>query len=270
MTCESQLFQPSAQRCRTALAALLCAGTMAIGAVAVVGCERQAREPRKIAAPQAVMNGPTAQTQKPSVRAKNGETAARAARRLFPEEYALTMEITERPQVLKGATVGVPRAVNRDYHRPGPILASWIMPRDATSAETGMFRAMRPAQMSDSVFIVPMVKKGRSVCEFTIELDAGRWSGGSGLTDPLPGGEVHDVEKATDELRRSLGKGTEVRLAIFLPSGLVFAVGRNSEREAAVYLTFNNAGPGVGSFDKYLPETGRLFTPAQLAKLLTP
>lgn len=60
-----------------------------------------------------------------------------------------------------------------------------------------------------------------------------------------------------------------MRTAIFLPSGLVFAVGRNGEREAAVYLIFVNDGPGLGGFDNYLPETGTLFTPTELGVLLT-
>ena len=57
---------------------------------------------------------------------------------------------------------------------------------------------------------------------------------------------------------------------MFLPSGLEFAVGDNGGQEAAVYLTFVNHGDGVGSFNKYLPKTGRLFTPPRLVDLLTP
>jgi hypothetical protein len=80
---------------------------------------------------------------------------------------------------------------------------------------------------------------------------------------------IYDIQQAGAELRHRLGAATQLRTAVLLPSGLVFVVGRNGEHEAAVYLTFFNAGPGVGSFDKRLPESGRLFTPQQLARLFS-
>jgi hypothetical protein len=183
----------------------------------------------------------------------------------------MTMRVTERPQVLKGASAGTPWPVARDYSAPGPTVAAWVLSNDASAATSGMFTAMQPTPQRNDYYIVPMVKDGRSVCEFEISRDdRGRWEAVGGLSDPLPGGTVLDAESATRQLREELGTAAEVRFVVFLPSGLIFAVGCNGEREAAVYLTFNNAGPGITTFDKYLPRTGRLFSPDELARLLAP
>jgi hypothetical protein len=90
------------------------------------------------------------------------------------------------------------------------------------------------------------------------------------VTGPLPGGRIYNIEQATIRLKETLGKAAEVRVALLLPSGLVFAVGRNGSKEAAVYLTSTNYGAGYKGFNKVLPNTGRLFTSKQLAELLKP
>jgi hypothetical protein len=178
---------------------------------------------------------------------------------------------TERPQVLKGTSVGEPWAVARDYGDTQATVAAWTLPDDLHTAATGMFAAMTPTPQHDDHFIVPMLKAGRSVCEFEIERNAkGRWEWESCLSDPLPGGEIYDAQSASAQLRDRLGTKAKVCVCVFLPSGLVFAVGHNGEREAAVYLTFELEGPGITGFDKYLPRTGRLYTPEELVKLLTP
>ncbi len=182
---------------------------------------------------------------------------------------------TLHPDVLRGEEVGEPQAMTLEY-KPTANVALWTLPHDSRSAESGMFQAMRPTNFPPEDYLVPIKYRGRCVFQFYMALDEnGHWSSETGLgmidlTDPDAGGQLADIEQATWELQDYLGVGTETRTAIFLPSGLTFTVGRNGAREAAVYITFSNRGPGIGSFDKYLPETGQLFTPPELQKLLTP
>jgi hypothetical protein len=199
------------------------------------------------------------------------ETPTQAARRIFPDVYQFLVTDTERPRVLKGTSVGEPWAVARDYFDTEATVASWTLPDDLHTVATGMFAAMTLTPLRDDHFIVPMVKDGHSVCEFDIERNAkGRWEWVSCLSDPLPGGVIYDAQAASAQLRNELGTNAEIRFCVFLPSGLVFAVGSNGEREAAVYLTFNREGSGITGFDKRLPRTGNLYTPDELAELLTP
>lgn len=203
------------------------------------------------------------------IAAPDGETPAHAAERLFPGVLrGLLTGATEHPKVVKGSKPGAPVPLSAEYSSPGNTLVQWTLSDDIHSVGS-VFGSMRPSEMSTTTFLVPMIKNGRSVCEFEVYVnDKGHWEEGTGLTDPLPGGSVWDLEAATAKLKRTLGEGTTVRPVVFLPSGLEFAVGNNAGREAAVYLIFVNGGPGVGGFDGYLPETGRLFTPAQLKSLL--
>jgi hypothetical protein len=203
--------------------------------------------------------------------AASAETPTHGAHRLFPDVYQFLLPDTERPQVLEGTHVGEPWAVARDYGDTESTVASWTLPDDLHAVTTGMLAAMAPTPQRDDHFIVPMVKDGRSVCEFDMERNAkGRWEWVSCLSDPLPGGVIYDAQSASAQLRDELGTNAEIRFCVFLPSGLVFAVGSNGEREAAVYLTFNREGSGITGFDKRLPRTGNLYTPDELAELLTP
>jgi hypothetical protein len=223
------------------------------------GSEQQGSNP--------VSNGTTTTTVKPTPT----ETPEQAAQRLFPEVYERAMKGTQHQDVLRGAVAGTPLQVSRDYYMSWGIIASWTLPNDVNSVTSGMFNGMLPSPMRDDEYIVPMVVGGRSVSEFLMVIDdSGTWRAPVTLIDPLPTGQIYYVEVATSILKNALGNEAEVRSTIFLPSGLIFAVGNNNGREAAVYLTFVNFGPGVGSFNKYLPEKGRFFTPDQLRSLLLP
>jgi len=201
----------------------------------------------------------------------NGESAEQASRRLFPEAYQTALSSTLNPQVLEGAQPGPPAFVSQDYRVPGRTLVAWVLPNDARSVAAAMFAAMSPSAMDPAAAIVPMVRDGAAVGEFEIHTDdSGNWIRGAVRLDPLPGGRPRDLETATAKLTSTLGTGTAVRPTIFLPSGLVFAVGNNGGHEAAVYLGFVNGGPGIKGFHKDLPERGTLFLPAELTRLLAP
>jgi hypothetical protein len=204
------------------------------------------------------------------IRSKNGETLQSAANRLFKEAYKATTEATEEPEVVKDATVGKPRALSKDYYIPGRILIGWIAYDDIKTAKTGLFKVMKPARLSDHNFIVPMVKDNHAVCEFDLHINReGNWEYGT-LIGPLPGGKIYDIEQATTRLKKELGQTSKVRVALLLPSGLVFAVGKNESKESAVYLACINGGDGYKGFHKVLPNTGQLCTADQLVELLTP
>lgn len=204
----------------------------------------------------------------PPARAVDGETPEQAAHRVFEVARKDAMAGTFHPEILRVATIGPPQAVSEDYYRPVQVPAPWVLPHDAESARTGMFKAMVPGRMSDRQYIVPILKDGHSVSYFGLWLDeTGRWSGSIDLTDPDAGGITSDIEQATANLRSTLGAATEVRTVMFLPSGLVFAVGSNGTQEAAAYLTDNNYGPGIDGFNKYLPQTGQVFTSTELQEL---
>lgn len=207
------------------------------------------------------------------VQPSSGETASEAGKRLFEAARTKAMAGTEHPDILAEATTGPAQPLLADYGWPDQTLAAWIMSDDAESAVSGMFQAMRPAKLSTRAYRVPVVFHGRSVKDFELFLtDDGQWVADNlDLTDPDAGGRIPEVEEGVAKLRGSLGAATEVRTALFLPSGLVFAVGKNAEREAAVYLAFaDHGGPGVVGFNKDLPLTGTLYTPMQVARLLDP
>jgi len=230
------------------------------------------RQPEELATRVAAQAPATASNDPSALQAPDGETAGHAVERLAPEVVSglLTPGSTEHPELVEGSTAATPVAMSADYFIPGRTLSAWVLPNDATSVDRGMFAAMRPASMSHTSVAVPLVKDGMIITEFELWIDDGSWSVGETLVDPLPGGQLHDYQEATSTLREALGPDVRVRPVMFLPSGLEFAVGDNGGREAAVYLTFNNAGPGIRGFDKYLPQSGKLFTPEQLKALLTP
>jgi hypothetical protein len=199
--------------------------------------------------------------------AVDGETPEAAAHRLYAEKFDYRRADLTSPETFAGATAGVPRAVVAGYH-PGLVPAPWVLSNDRNSVRTGMFKAMYAGKMSDVLFVVPIMKQGSCVGQFDMGLDdTGHWSEGGILWEP---GFISWADQADETLRGVLGSGTTVRIAVFLPSGLVFAVGNNRDREAAVYLTLFDYGPGLKGFHERLPETGRLYTPAELASLLTP
>jgi len=241
---------------------LLVLGIVGLLAAAASGCSDSA-----------TVSAPSLGISTPLPTSVGGETPKQGAVRLFEEARAEDMAGTFHPEILREEEVGEPQVMTLEYY-PGEYVAQWILPNDIASVTSNMFEAMRPMMVSPSFYLVPIMYRGRCVDEFRMGLDEdGRWAPAVGLidlTDPDAGGQLADIEQATAKLRNHLGEATEVRAAMFLPSGLMFNVGRNGDREAAVYITFSNDGPGVGRFDKYLPETGRLFTPAELEDLLSP
>jgi hypothetical protein len=253
----------------TALAAGLFVSVMATGCAA-----QQAKTPSTpaVASTSATTYATATSTGGALAVAKDGEQADQAAKRLFPEVYGGLIDGgTEHPAVVRGAQVGHPVPLSQDYGMTRPVLAQWVLPDDLRSVSKDMFVLMRPTAMRHDAFVVPIVSGGKAVAEFDMDLDqAGHWQVRGYITDPLPGGQVHDLEAATSKLKSVLGPDARVRPVVFLPSGLEFAVGEGRGKQAAVYLTFVNHGQGVTSFDKYLPETGALYTPAELKALLTP
>ncbi len=208
--------------------------------------------------------------------AADGETAEQAAKRLFPRAYRQALEAAEsrsERELLEGTTPGEPAPLAVDYETGGRMLVQWVLPDDLHAATGNMFAAMWPIAMLKDGFVVPMVKDGRSVSEFGICLnDHGRWvlECEQGWIGFVPGGWVRGLQRASEKLEKLLGPGTIVRPVMFVPSGLAFAVGDNQGREAAVFLSWVEYGPGVEGFHKQFPEVGQLYTPAQLKKLLTP
>jgi hypothetical protein len=201
------------------------------------------------------------------------DTPAAAVQRLWPEELALLKDATDagsaKAEALDGAEAGPPIPASAKYFMTMPLLARWVLSDDRQAVRGDMFSAMRPTPASTSTFMVGAFNDGRAVAEFTIVRGKDRrWRLGVSSAGP---GLIADRDAARAQLKAVLGESAAVRTAVFLPSGLEFAVGQNAGRQAAVYLTFVSHGEGVdGSFLTKFPATGRLFTPAQLVKFLTP
>jgi hypothetical protein len=208
---------------------------------------------------------PVETTARPPATAVDGETVAQAAVRLFAEQAQQALKTGQDRVLFEGSTPGEPRRLTGKDWGDSQLPVPWVLPDDRRSATSGMFGAMRPNQMSDRLFLVSIEKNGRSAGEFYLTLDTtGHWI--SDRVDLGPA-RIYDIEDATAKLVAILGPGTQVRTAVFLPSGLVFAVGNNGGREAAVYLIFVTFAPGVGGFDGLRPEDGTLLTPSDLAAL---
>jgi hypothetical protein len=259
-----------ADHCRAA-ALIAMVGVVLLGLVACgVQPDSPPLGPRPSTPPNA---GPTT--------APDGETPEHAARRLFPADYAQQMASTDSPEVLEGARPGRPVPIAEEYGQ-GVVLARWLLPGGADAVSGDMFAAMWPAAMRKDSFLVPMVKDGRVVSQFPVQLREGHWVDSSLVSYPadeidpksvLPFGDAYQLDRATAEVKALLGPGTQVRPVIFLPSGLCFVVGDNEGREAAAYFTYANLGPGVGPLEQYardLPSPGQVFTPAQLKALFSP
>lgn len=203
--------------------------------------------------------------------APDGETPAEAATRLFPEMYAQALQESEPREFLRGAEPGAPVPVSEVYFWPADLVR-WVLPDDRKAIAAGsLFSAMWPNAMSRNEFLVPMTKDGISVCEFWAGLSEGHWIGGSLNKGRLPTGEVHRLDVASVQLRAMLGRNTEVRPVIFLPSGIAFAVGDNAGREAAVPLGVLDYGPGIsdpGTLHSIDIDESRVYSLAELSQLL--
>ena len=145
-----------------------------------------------------------------------------------------------------------------------------MLPDELKNVRGGMFAAMRPARLRSDVFMVPLMKDGHAGDEYSISLYEGEWNSFGGPS-AIPGGSAREIEDATAKLKETLGSATDVRVAVFLPSGWVFAVGNNDGQEAAVYLNWWTGDGVTGVVGRTLyPYDGQLFTPEQLYEYLTP
>jgi len=244
---------------RVPLRALCVHGFLVLLVVALAACDTRPTNPPLGPRPTASPNpGPGV--------AGDGETPAHAARRLFRQTFR------DRPSypaslAIVGSSPGPPVPVSQDY--PDAPLTQWVLPNDATAVKGNMFGAMWPTAMKQESFLVPMVKDGRVVGEFSVTLgDDGRWEAGAPEL-----GSLFYSEQRTSLLEQKLGPGTEVRIVVFLPSGFAFAVGDNRGREAAVFLGEQDYGPGIThESPKHLgvgegPKLGELLSQDQLVEL---
>jgi hypothetical protein len=172
------------------------------------------------------------------------------------------------PGLLAGAKPGPPLATSRTYSPNRPTLIRWELPSDARRVGGNMFAAMRSVPANKEVLLVPVTRGGTTVGEFPLRRDAdGHWATTGIASGSLPGGEIAALESATRQLKSVLGANAAVRAAVFLPSGLVFAVGDRKGTEAAVFLSLIGYGTGVSSYKGRLPNRGELFTSSQLQQL---
>lgn len=194
----------------------------------------------------------------------DGEAADAAATRLFAEIAAMKIADGQDLDIFEGATAGPPLAFTEGYEFPYPVPAPWVEHHKFWARPKSFFAEMVPAPVHDDWLLVPILKDGRTPASFDIYLDdAGHWQyGGLNYGDYLGG-----YFGAQSRLVDALGEGTDVRTAIFLPSGMFLAVGRNGEDEAAVYLAWVDDGPGVRGFSS-APEYGTLYTPDEVALLV--
>lgn len=167
------------------------------------------------------------------------------------------------------AVAGKPMPVIDGYF-PGVVPVAWVVRNDVRVPANGIFASMQPATTSETHYAVPILQGGEPVSEFDIKLDSGEWIEGARLAETEPAGYFYEVLRIEGALRAELGPETETRVALFLPSGLVFVVGNNGSTELAAYLTFENSGAGIAGYDKYLPQTGDLYGPEDLRGLLDP
>ena len=204
------------------------------------------------------------------VTASNGETPEEAAVRLFPAAYARELALGASPQELTGSEPGRPTPMSADYVYDANIVR-WLLPDDAKAVSGNMFAAMWPSAMAKDAFFVPFIKRGRVIGQYCVALQKGDvWLYVDSLTSSLRRGQLYELQTSTDKLKALLGEDTVVRPAVFLPSGLAFAVGDNQGREAAVMIGYSDRGPGVDGYanGREVPAMGRLFTLDQLKTLL--
>jgi hypothetical protein len=178
---------------------------------------------------------------------------------LFTAARGLLREALESPQA-QGAHVATPEPAIPGYWAGStPVVVPWVVENDRRALRGDLFAAMRRTQDSTSTFIVPVMSHGRLISEFVMQREASGWTWA--VTIDRSG------ERTSDTLVQRLGAGTEVRRALFLPSGLVFEVGRNGTRQALRLVTFFNWGAGITGFDGYLP-WDRVLTPQDVQRIL--
>jgi hypothetical protein len=126
---------------------------------------------------------------------------------------------------------------------------------------------MWPLEMKKWAFTATIVNDKGTLCEYQVRRDGRRWARGDSV---MREGEVWQLDQALANLRAALGNDATVRVAVFVPSGYVFAVGRSRGRELAALVDYA-VGPGVDvAADLEWPESRPVFTPAQLRELLAP
>jgi hypothetical protein len=235
-------------------------------ALGVSACKPSARPAASI--PSAATSQTTTPAVDPDLPPPN-ETAEHASRRLYPDLYDTAITLASDPSALRGAQPGNPVRVSRDYGQDRPVLATWVLPDDAHSISNDMFAKMRRSEMSMSAVVVPVVKNRRSISEFAMRKNtAGEWEVVGDLSEPFPSGTIHDLEAASATLRKELGPNARVRPVVFLPSGLLFAVGDGTAGEAAVLLGAVGRGSGISGFVLPTPGVGQLLSVSQLRELL--
>lgn len=191
--------------------------------------------------------------------------AARFAAAIIKESIA---EHETRPYD-SSATAGVARTRIADYVPPAGAV-EWVVNDDLHVPDGALFSSMAPAKQDPFAYVVPILQDGVPVSEFTMYADDGRWTLGEWLAEAKPAGFSYGIHQANVRLKQKLGPGVRTRVALLLPSGLVFLVGNNGRQEAAVALSFVNGGPGLKGFDKPLPAVGTMYDPGELRNLLTP
>ena len=129
---------------------------------------------------------------------------------------------------------------------------------------------MRPAEKRADYYLVPILENGRPVSEFEMAPRSGSWAVVSQLAEHRPAGIFYDIEQGQARLRKELGPRTQTRIALFLPSGLVFIVGHHGSDEATVYLAWESHGPGLIGFKTFFPKVGTLYSPDALRGILSP
>lgn len=167
------------------------------------------------------------------------------------------------------AVAGRPEPVIDGYY-PALIPVDSIVQHDRQIPPGGLFAAMRSAPRSTRYYLVPIIQSGEPVAFFSMQLESGEWTQGMRSSESSPSGYFHKVKRIERTLQQRLGPRTETRVALLLPSGLIFVVGNNGSEELAAYLGFENAGPGIRGFGKYLPQSGDLYDADQLRGLLDP
>jgi hypothetical protein len=196
------------------------------------------------------------------------ETAAQAAARLFPEVLEIASYDVDDPGLLAGSKPGSPLPTSRTYSANRPTLIRWELPNDARRVGGNLFAAMRSVPANKEVLLVPVTRGSAAIGEFPLRRDAdGYWTTTGIASGSLPGGEIAALESATRRLRNVLGADAAVRTTVFLPSGLIFAVGNRKGREAAVSLGLIGYGTGISGYRGRLPDRGELLTSSQLQQL---
>lgn len=206
---------------------------------------------------------PTAAPNPGPADAPDGETPEQAVRRFFPEVLSEELAAWHPEHLFDGARPGKALPISRDYDS----LAQWVLPNDSAAVRGKLFPAMWPLAMKKRTFLATIVNDRETLCEYRVRRDGRRWERCESV---MREGEVWQLDQALADLRDALGDDATVRVAVFVPSGYVFAVGRSRGQELAALVGYA-VGPGVDvEADLEWPESPKVLTPAQLRGLLTP